>query len=121
MAVSKKGKRKLVLEDKEYYWYMKFTDDWMCAYNDPQLHIVSEDKKLVISYQPGQKNDHPFLILKAENVPGLVASTRSWRRLKVPAWKDDEITPGFVRRLLEWCYDENKSIVLVNYLGKIEA
>ena len=120
MGVSKKGKRKLVHRNVEYYWYMKITDDWMYAYNKPQLHIVSEDKKLLISYQPKQQNENPFLLLKGENIPGVTEPLRSWRRVKVPEWKDDEITPGFVSALLDWCYDETKQVVLVDYLGRLE-
>lgn len=119
MAVSKKGKRKLVYKDKEYYWYMKLTDDWMYSYNKPQLHIVSDDKKFIISYQPKQQNEHPFLIIKGDNIGGLKAPKDSWKRVKIPNWKDDEITPGFVHRLLDWCYDETKKVQLVDYSGKL--
>lgn len=119
MGVSKKGKRKLVYHGKDYYWYMKLTDDWDYAYNKPQLHIISDDKKLLISYQPSQRNDNPFLIVKGENIAGLNEPTGSWRRVKVPRWKDDEITPGFVSELLDWCFDESKKKMLVNYLGHI--
>lgn len=117
MGVRKKKKRKIVHKDQAFYWYVKFTDDWMCAYSNPQLHIVSEDKNFIFSYQPNQQNANPFLIIKGENITGLNQPTGSWRRVKVPIWEDDQITPGFVATLLDWCFDEKKKVQLVDYLG----
>lgn len=119
MAVSKKGKRKLVYKGRDYYWYMKFTDDWTAAYPGPQLHIISDDKKFIVSYQPQQQNGHPFMIIKKDNIVGLNDKSKGWRRVKVPHWQDDEITPGFVSNLLDWCYDEKKKMQQVNYLGEL--
>jgi len=33
MAINKKGKRKIIVKDREFYWYMKLTNDWMYIYN----------------------------------------------------------------------------------------
>ena len=119
MAISKKGKRKLVYNDRVFYWYMKLTDDWMYSYNNPQLHIVSDDRALRISYQPGQQNENPFLIVKGKEFGGLKSEGRSWIRVKTPDWDFEIITPGIVRTVLEWCLDTNKDITLVDYLGRL--
>lgn len=119
MAISKKGKRKLIVKDREFYWYMKLTDDWMYSYSIPQLHVLSADKKFLISYQPGQQNENPFLIIKGRGFKGVKDSGGSWIRVKTPKWNDEQITPGFVAELIAWCYNEDKEIVLVDYLGKI--
>ena len=119
MAISKKGKRKLTVKNREFYWYMKLTDDWMYSYNTPQLHVLSNDKKFLISYQPGQQNENPFLIIKGKEFMGLKDAGGSWIRVKTPKWNDEQITPGFVATLIDWCYSEDKEIVLVDYLGKI--
>ena len=57
--------------------------------------------------------DCHFVVLVDKKLKG------SWRRVKVPDWKDEEITPGFVSNLLDWCYDETKEVYLVDYLGKL--
>jgi len=119
MAISKKGKRKLIVKDREYYWYMKLTDDWMYSYNTPQLHVLSADKKFLISYQPGQQNEIPFLIIKGREFKGLKELGGSWVRVKTPKWNDEQVPPRFVAELIEWCYNGGKEIVLVDYLGKI--
>lgn len=40
--VSKKGKRKIVYDDKVYYWYVRVTEE------SHRIHIISEDKKIRI-------------------------------------------------------------------------
>ena len=119
MAVSKKGKRKLIYKGRDFYWYMKLTEDWMYAYNSPQLHVVSADKSFIISYQPGQQNDNPFLIVKGKDFNGIKDAGGIWKRVKVPNWNDEKITPKFVADLIDWCFDDNKEVILVDYLGRI--
>lgn len=41
--ISKKGKRKLVFQDKIYYWYIKKNSEGI-----PQIHISSEDKTVFL-------------------------------------------------------------------------
>ena len=118
MGASKKGKRKMIYKDREFYWYMNFTEDWECSHNLPQLNVVSEDKKFLISYQPQQKNDNPYIIIKGTEFIGL-ENLGTWERVKTPNWQVEKITPEFVRTLIDWCFDENKEIILVDWLGKI--
>ena len=40
--VSKKGKRKIVYDDRVYYWYVRVTE------GSHRIHIISEDKKIRI-------------------------------------------------------------------------
>ena len=40
--VSKKGKRKIVYDDKVYYWYVRVTEE------SHRINIISEDKKVRI-------------------------------------------------------------------------
>ena len=119
MAISKKKKRKIVVNNREFYWYMKLTEDWMYAYNTPQLYVISEDKNFLISYQPGQQNENPFLIIKGKEFRGIKEANSSWIRVKTPAWNETQITPGFVARIINWCLYEDHDIVFVDYLGKI--
>ena len=118
MAISKKGKRKLIYKDREFYWHMKLTEDWMYAYNAPQLHVVSADKSFLISYQPGQQNDNPFLIIKGKDFKGIENPGGIWKRVKVPDWDDLPVTPKFVEQLIAWCLRDDKEVVLVDYLGR---
>ena len=43
--ISKNVKLKVVLRDKNYYWYIKKNEE-----GSPRIHIGSEDKKLYLEY-----------------------------------------------------------------------
>ena len=43
--ISKKGKRKVVYEDKVFYWFVRANSDGI-----PKIHILSEDKKINLEY-----------------------------------------------------------------------
>ena len=41
MAINTKGKRKIVVNDKIYYWYVRVEED-----GSHRIHILTEDKKV---------------------------------------------------------------------------
>lgn len=43
--ISKKGKRKLVYEEKIFYWFVRVN-----SIGIPKIHILSEDKKINLEY-----------------------------------------------------------------------
>lgn len=43
--VSKRGKRKIVYEDKVFYWFARENSDGI-----PKIRILSEDKKINLEY-----------------------------------------------------------------------
>ena len=95
MAVSAKGKRRLTFEGKLYYWYV--AEDRDSA--DYLLHIVSEDKKLVLEYRVDQISDafiHPKLrvVASPDMKPGIYAF--------FPPLPDETVTSTTVAAVLNW-------------------
>ena len=45
--VSKKRKRKIVYNDKIFYWFVRVNDN-----GNMRIHILSEDKKINLEYPP---------------------------------------------------------------------
>lgn len=41
MAINTKGKRKIIYNDKVYYWFVKIEND-----GSHRIHILTEDKKI---------------------------------------------------------------------------
>jgi hypothetical protein len=117
MGANHKGRRKFNYNGREFVWYMKLTDDYSYAYENPQLHLISMDKKIIISYQPLQDSQNRFLIAKGPEFGGLENKSGSWRRFRIPLWEDEIITPKFIRNLLDWYFDDKKEIQEVDYLG----
>jgi hypothetical protein len=125
MAVTLKKKRKIVVQERTFYWHVKTDDDSQHC----ELTVLSPDKKFIVQYTLGQSRSYrlgwsqdwhpPFIEILGSEFAGL-ASVSRYRRVKTPIWDDIEnITPGFVRQLIEWCLNPEKEIVLVDWQGKM--
>jgi hypothetical protein len=116
MAIRKKHRRKLTLNNRQFVWYV--SDDYDSA--DMVLHVVSEDKKFIVNYHLEQPDSHRFLIVLGKEFPGFSDAGGRWIRVKCPKWEVDSIvTPSAVRHLIEWCLFEERELVRVNWKGEI--
>lgn len=123
MGFSKKGLRKMIRNDRVFYWCVKNDNE-----DDDRMYIViqSEDKKFSISYMLAQQDKerpfspiNPFIIVKGKEFKGLNHLGKCWERFLVPHWKeDDAITPSFIGEIIDWCFT-NEDVTSVNYKGEI--
>jgi len=119
MGVRSKYKRKIIRKDRLYYWYVDpdYDDEGKI-----KLHIVSEDKKLIVTYEVGQcsiKSKDPFIVIIGEEFEGWTNKYTGYRRVLTPKWKDDIITPQLVGEIIDWCLLKDKHIRIVNWNGEI--
>jgi len=121
MGVSKKRQRKIVRNNRVFYWCVKDDRD------DDRLHLVikSEDKKFIVSYMLEQKNRElffspniPLIIVKGKEFKGLSDLGHVWERFRVPEWKDAIITPSLVAQIIDWCFTI-EDVIPVDYEGNI--
>jgi hypothetical protein len=103
MGVSKKGRRKIVVGDKIYFWNVEKDND------SPYyiLNIISDDKYLILSCP--LKAEVEYVISK-----GGVFKTKKtdgcWNRYLLPFHIPDIITPKFVERLIEWSVQDTDTV-----------
>lgn len=99
MAVSKRGKTRIVVDQETYYWSVPHDpgDDW------PTLVVVSPDKSLSFHYPIDEWTHQRFMTALAEQQ--LVPPVPSIRTGQPSDTRNAEfsITPGFVRELIQWC------------------
>ncbi|WP_235218343.1 hypothetical protein [Paenibacillus sp. FSL R7-269] len=120
LGVNSKGKRKLEHSGRTYYWNVQLDPE---DYGQTNLNIVSEDKKLVLSYNLGQanKNVRPFIVVKGLEFEGLDNYYRQgWVRVLTPYWDDNIITPGLVKTIIEWCLLKKDLLELIDWRGEIQ-
>ena len=95
MAFSKKGKRKIIYNEEEFFWFIRRDDD---SYTD-YLNIIKEDRSIIIYYRINQISDefiHPRIFIQRSS------------RLKTglynffPPLSDEIITPKIVSKILNW-------------------
>ena len=117
MAVALKKKRKIVVQGRTFYWCVKDDPDGLFR----KLSILSPDKKFIVQYALCRSESHwhpPFVEVLGSEFGGL-ESAGVWRRVRTPTWDDyTGITPGFVRRFIEWCLDSEKEVVRVDWRGR---
>lgn len=76
MAVCKKGKRKIVYEDQNYYWHIAPDYDRAeLRHNFNILHIVAEDKTLEVHY-PIELMDQNLEAVTPRLVKDIIAAFR---------------------------------------------
>lgn len=118
MEVKTKYRRKIVRLDKVFYWNVRLDDDT----GRMKLHIISEDKRFVVSYEVGQANKwnkKPFIVVMGKEFEGLSNPYTGYRRLLTPVWEDERITPQLVGKIIDWCYSPEKEIISVNWKGEL--
>ncbi|MBD5470448.1 MAG: hypothetical protein HDR19_04885 [Lachnospiraceae bacterium] len=95
MGVSTKRRRKIIVNEKSYVWYIKPDDD--NPYNI--LNIISEDKKFIILCP--LKTNTSYIISK-----GLVFQNKQtrgcWERYLLPFCIPEMITPQFITKVILW-------------------
>lgn len=95
MAVKAKGRRRIVVEDKNYVWYVKID------YDSPYyiLNIISENKSLIVSCPIGTGTNY---IISKGNIFQNRETNGQWNRYLLPFHVPDPIIPKFVADVIYW-------------------
>ena len=100
--LSQKRKRKIAYKDKLYYWYVKEGKDDAQFY----LHIISDDKKLLIIYRVNQISDY-FIRPKVNVVRNEKLTNGEYHFF--PPLSDESISAHNVRAILNWYENQDES------------
>jgi len=122
MGVMKKGNRKIIRNNRIFYWCVRYDND---DEGKLYLNIKSDDKKFIVSYMLGQRDGdsifspkNPLIITKGKEFKGLSNLGHGWERFLVPDWKDEIVTPSLVVQIIDWCFTEEK-VTPVDWEGNI--
>ncbi len=109
MGVRTKSRRKIVCGGKNYVWYILAGDrdywtrvseganDW--AWTTPFLHIISEDKSLVLTIPLTAPK--PYAVSKGRTFQGKPRSG-CWERYVLPFSLPEAVTPKTVSDIINW-------------------
>lgn len=111
MAVRLKKRRKIICGGKTYIWYV-CRDGAYC--DEPVLHIISDDKKLILSCP--LREERAYVISEGACFQGRTGDGVRKRYLlpmKLPA----AVTPGFAAECVAWAV-WGRSAAAVDYNGE---
>lgn len=110
MSVRTKGRRKIIVKDKSYVWYVALDHDSEYYV----LNIISSDKSLLISCPLGMKT--PYIISKG-SVFQNEKTNGCWNRYLLPFHVPEIITPKFVSEVIQWV-SQGENAVKIAWNGK---
>lgn len=113
MGVRKKARRKIICGGRRYVWYVLTgdrdywervsSDDWNTAF----LHIVSEDKSLVLTIPLSAPV--PYAVSKGRIFQGK-PSGGQWERYPLPFDIPKPVTPRFVAEVIGWAANSEGAV-----------
>lgn len=111
MGISKKGKRRIVIDGRAYLWWV-FHEIDQTSFDGDQIKLVAEDQSHAILYGLQQWGESRSIVISLRNDGGIIS-------LDCPVFEDENgiITPSGIRKLIEWCKirpDENHIRTIVH-------
>lgn len=97
MAFSKKGKRKIRIDEKTYFWWVYEEVD-QTSFDGEQIKLVAEDQSHYLLYGLQQPDGNRFAVVCLGNNGGGIA-------MECPKFENEHgiITPAGIRKLVHWC------------------
>jgi hypothetical protein len=118
MSVSRKGKRPISVDGRQYLWWV--SQDWEPPYvpsAGTSLTIVDTSGEFGVEYHLGQPSDVRHLVVTGSRFRVSGCGGRH-RRFLCPIVVDGPaVTPSTVAELIRWAMDRGEDPVEVNYLG----
>ena len=116
MGLASLRRAKFQVGDRAFSWYV--TDGENGRSWGPILVVTSNDRRFSVLYPEGQ-SDPAYVVVMGRDFPGLADAGGAWIRLRCPQFGDRMVNPSdFVRRLITWCLDPDKTIVRVDDRGR---
>ena len=114
MAVRKRGRRRIVVNNRLFLWWVQEDND------SPNLvlYVVSQDKQFLVQYYLGYPEETCHLIVIGKEFGGLTDIGGIWRRFRCPQWEaSGAITPSSVRSLILWSLSMEEARIEVDWRG----
>lgn len=116
MGISTKNRRRLIVDNQPYLWWVATNDSYYLNPGDPVLTVATENRQFFVRYGLFQSDESRHLVVSTM-VPGVV--TASGNRFQCPAFgTTDSIRPTDVAALVRWCLRTDNPPVKVDFAGQ---
>ena len=106
MAISKKGKRRLSYNGKQYLWWV-FEEYDQTEFDGIQIKIIDEDQTVILQYGIEQPEGERYLKVALAKDIGAV-------HLRCPKFEDENgaISPSGIHKMFEWVQEQGLQSIL---------
>ncbi|MEV0292409.1 hypothetical protein [Nocardia sp. NPDC050710] len=117
MGISTKNRRRIVVDDREYIWWVAVgADD---AFDDPTVRVATVDRRFLVHYHLRQPDETRHMTVLGPEFKGVPGAGVRHRRFLSPAFGTPEaMRPADVAALIRWCRDTESAPVEVDWHGK---
>lgn len=112
MSVAKKGMRRIVVDNRLYWWHTRFLAD-ICS-----VLIVSDDRHFSVSYHIG--DSHITIEGQQFSPQSVRGSWGGWLHVRSPLFATESATPLTVQNIIRWCHAPKKTVMIVDWQGQTE-
>ncbi len=114
MTVSRKGKRRIVVEEREYLWWIALNDEFFAPPGPGDaLRVVLPEGGFHVELHRGQINPERSHVTIQAKPGGRIPSGR----FRCPVFDTTAVTPSTVRTLIEWVFDPATVWLPVDFRG----
>jgi len=112
MAISTKGKRKVLIGNRLYLWWV-FDEVDQTEFDGIQVKIVAEDQSIYLKYGLEQGDEDRYMVLSFNNDLGRV-------HVKCPKFESDEgiISSSGIKELITWPNDLKDEYIVHSWSAK---
>jgi len=111
MTISTKGKRKIIVNQRLYLWWV-FNEIDQTEFDGLQVKVVAEDQSIYLKYGLQQKPNNQYLVVSFNHNLGKV-------HILCPSFENDTgiITPSGVSELINWAstYPNENNIINITH------
>jgi hypothetical protein len=119
MAIATKGKRRIVVAEREYYWRLGSDRGHPLRSGERSIHVGSCDMKFIVRYPLFQSWERRHIIVVGPEFAG-ADNPGPPRRYRCPRFGDENIVyPSAIRELIDWCQDSRCSRDPVDECGQL--
>jgi hypothetical protein len=119
VAVSTKGRRKLVVGRRLFLW--EVNEIFFVNEEGALMHVLSQDKLFIVRYGvtiDGVTREGRKVTVIGREFPGAPEHRSVQMNFECPNFESQgAITPGGVRKFVEWCLSPDKQLVQIDWRG----
>jgi len=122
MGIAQKGKRRIIVENRLYYWNVRIDEYAPLIENAMDMRsasIVADDRKFAVEYLLG--SSYITITGKEFKPPEILLKQIGHMRVRCPVWATSSFTPAIIEAIIRWCLSPKEFVTLLDWRGDTQT